>query len=104
MDIKAKSEDLSKKINAISEKLGLSEDLCCTGDELLPTIKEHYNIDEDTTIDDIKEQPTADVAPVRHGYWIENKHTDTAICSECKCVFTDETNYCPKCGAKMDER
>ena len=56
MDIKAKSEDISKKINAISEKLGLSEDLCCTGDELLPTIKEHYNIDEDTTIDDIKEQ------------------------------------------------
>lgn len=56
MDIKAKSEDISKKINAISEKLGLSEDLCCTGDELLPTIKEHYNIDEDTTIDDIKGQ------------------------------------------------
>ena len=55
MDIKAKSEDISKKINAISEKLGLSEDLCCTGDELLPTIKEHYNIDEDTTIDDIKD-------------------------------------------------
>ena len=27
MDIKAKSEDISKKINAISEKLGLSEDL-----------------------------------------------------------------------------
>ena len=43
-----------------------------------------------------------DVAPVRHGRWIDNKHTDTAICSECKCVFTDETNYCPKCGAKMD--
>ena len=46
--------------------------------------------------------PAADVAPVRHGRWIDNKHTDTAICSECKCVFTDETNYCPKCGAKMD--
>ena len=43
-----------------------------------------------------------DVAPVRHGRWIDNKHTDTAICSECKGVFTDETNYCPKCGAKMD--
>lgn len=56
MDIKAKSEDISKKINAISEKLGLSEDLCCTGDELLPVIKEKYNIDEDTPIEDIKEQ------------------------------------------------
>ena len=48
----------------------------------------------------INEQPTADVEPVRHGHWIDNKHTDTAICSECKCVFTDETNYCPKCGSK----
>ena len=43
-----------------------------------------------------------DVAPIRHGHWIDNKHTDTAICSECKCVFTDETKYCPNCGAKMD--
>ena len=43
-----------------------------------------------------------DVAPVRHGHWIDNKHTDTVICSECKCVFTDETNYCPNCGSRMD--
>lgn len=42
-----------------------------------------------------------DVEPVRHGCWIDNKHTDTAICSECKCVFTDETNYCPNCGSRM---
>lgn len=46
--------------------------------------------------------PSEDVEPVKHGRWIDNKHTDTAICSECKCVFTDETNYCPKCGAKME--
>ena len=42
-----------------------------------------------------------DVEPVRHGHWIDNKHTDTVICSECKCVFTDETNYCPNCGSRM---
>ena len=42
-----------------------------------------------------------DVEPVKHGHWIDNKHTDTAICSECKCVFTDETNYCPNCGSRM---
>ena len=47
--------------------------------------------------------PAAKAAPVRHGRWIDNKHTDTAICSECKGVFTDETNYCSKCGAKMDK-
>ena len=39
--------------------------------------------------------------PVKHGHWIDNKHTDTVICSECKCVFTDETNYCPNCGSRM---
>ena len=54
-------------------------------------------------IDDIENQPAADVEPVRHGRWIDNKHTDTAICSECKGVFTDETNYCPKCGARMNK-
>ena len=42
-----------------------------------------------------------DVEPVKHGHWIDNKHTDTAICSECKCVFTDETNYCTNCGSRM---
>ena len=40
--------------------------------------------------------------PVKHGHWINNKHTDTVICSECKCVFTDETNYCPNCGSRTD--
>ena len=55
-------------------------------------------------IKELETMPTTDVEPVRHGHWIDNKHTDTAICSECKCVFTDETNYCPKCGAKMDNR
>lgn len=40
--------------------------------------------------------------PVKHGHWIDNKHTDTVICSECKCVFTDETNYCPNCGSRTD--
>lgn len=52
-------------------------------------------------IKELEAFPTADVAPVRHGHWIDNKHTDTAICSECKCVFADETNYCPNCGSRM---
>lgn len=52
-------------------------------------------------IEELEAFPTADVTPIRHGRWIDNKHTDTAICSECKGVFTDETNYCPKCGSRM---
>ena len=57
----------------------------------------------------IKNQPTADVEEVKHGYWI--KKEDSYFCSECdseNCYafcenikkFTDY--YCPNCGAKMD--
>ena len=57
--------------------------------------------------------PAADVAPVRHGQWIEytkviipepyNKWEQAWKCSECG--FDDgfvAYNYCPSCGAKMD--
>ena len=55
----------------------------------------------------------ADVAPVRHGRWIEytkviipepyNKWEQAWKCSECG--FDDgfvDYNYCPNCGARMD--
>ena len=57
--------------------------------------------------------PSADVAPVRHGKWIEG--TTDLICSSCETVFNDELawmcrdytygnpRYCPHCGAKMNE-
>ena len=51
--------------------------------------------------------PTADVSPVRHGYWVKEKR-DVLIhwhCSACKeCFYLDKPNaeYCPHCGAKMD--
>ena len=56
-------------------------------------------------LDDI---PAVDVAPVRHGQWKTNSdRPDTLICSICKCGFDmwkhDPHNYCPNCGAKMDE-
>ena len=52
--------------------------------------------------------PTADAAPVRHGWWETNSdRPDTLICSVCKCGFDmwkhDPHNFCPNCGAKMDE-
>ena len=55
----------------------------------------------------VDEIPTADVAPVRHGYWVKEKR-DVLIhwhCSACKeCFYLDMPNaeYCPHCGAKMD--
>ena len=56
-------------------------------------------------VKDITSIPTADVAEVRHGRWIDG------VCSECGFdamyykgiqaqVYTD---YCPSCGARMGE-
>ena len=61
--------------------------------------------------------PAADVAPVRHGRWVDKpliksfKHTNIPVveCSACGIDFCDIINnhyfmykYCPNCGAKMD--
>lgn len=50
--------------------------------------------------------PTADVEPVRHGYWIIGSVGIHCYCecSECKKESPSgtETPYCPNCGAKMD--
>ena len=46
--------------------------------------------------------PTVEAEPVKHGKWLDNRHTDTAVCSVCGAVYGDETSYCPKCGAKME--
>lgn len=61
--------------------------------------------------------PSADVAPVRHGRWIDKpliksfKHTNIPVveCSACGIDFCDIINnhyfmykYCPNCGSKMD--
>ena len=53
--------------------------------------------------------PAADVAPVRHGRWIEDH--DYLKCTECSVMvkrdftFFDigDWNYCPNCGARMTE-
>lgn len=62
----------------------------------------------------ISDMPTADVAPVVHGHWIEQEdgNLDTYYtCSSCKedfdliagTPYENLYNYCPSCGAKMDE-
>ena len=56
----------------------------------------------------IANAPTIDAVPVRHGHWETNSdRPDTLICSVCKCGFDmwkhDPHNFCPNCGAKMDE-
>lgn len=50
----------------------------------------------------IYDMPAADVAPMRHGKWID-KGSLSCRCSNCGCKSTKETPYCAICGAKMDK-
>lgn len=59
----------------------------------------------------IDEIPVVNVAPVVHGRWIsKNDHGYewVFVCSNCSYIdgfpFNDRYNYCPNCGAKMDEK
>lgn len=62
-----------------------------------------------TQKDVIDEMPTVDARPIRHGHW-ERLYANNYKCSVCGSWWTDdgdtyliEFNYCPNCGAKMDE-
>lgn len=78
----------------------------------------------DEILDLISEEHVIDAEPVRHGKWITyfNGYAFECRCSECKnripaiivkttnsenlCCEVEEVNrtdYCPNCGAKMDE-
>lgn len=72
---------------------------------------------------EVDDAPTIDAEPVRHGHWIKMSDADGHYyaCSECgeelyrewsfdrdfdlfpKKRTIDKTQYCPNCGAKMDE-
>ena len=59
-------------------------------------------------VDAIQRIPAADVAPIRHGRWIEQQKYTFGImydCSICDNRILDNGhswNYCPNCGARMD--
>lgn len=52
----------------------------------------------------IKDIPSADVEPVRHGHWINDIGYAGWTCSECGNHEGNKTDkYCSNCGAKMDK-
>lgn len=53
----------------------------------------------------IDSAPTIDAEPVRHGHWVICSDGYYPYCSKCKQEpgGKNMTNYCPNCGAKMDE-
>lgn len=63
-------------------------------------------------VETLKDLPSADVAPVRHGRWVESFKVNAPptlrsrwTCSWCGNVQTyGITDYCPNCGARMDAK
>jgi len=72
-------------------------------------IVRNYTVDDQ--LSDLDNIPAADVVPVRHGRWIVTLEFPDCVyarCDQCKTpqIFYYNkplTNYCPNCGAKMDE-
>ena len=56
-------------------------------------------------LSEINDAPTVDAEPVRHGHWGEEwfDHKHKIVCSVCECFADKWTDYCPNCGARMDE-
>lgn len=55
----------------------------------------------------LNDAPTVD--PVEHGHWVIERGETVMHCNSCGWAFVyyggleEEWNYCPHCGAKMDE-
>lgn len=73
-----------------------------------------YPYDERTMVYEtmeITDIPSADVAPVVHGHWVNVRVSargdSAADCNQCGTTvhtsFSDNVNFCPNCGARMDK-
>jgi len=67
------------------------------------------NFQDEVTKADIDKIPTADVAPVIRGTWIDIYKRDKCFltshpweCSNCSQRQKNLTDYCPDCGAEME--
>lgn len=69
-----------------------------------------FELSKDVVLLAIKQQPTADVVPVRRGTWIKadeqpyfRKHYHAKVCSECGKRKDGKWLYCPYCGSKNQD-
>ena len=53
--------------------------------------------------DIIDEMLAIEAEPVRHGHWEYKSDYEAELCTNCKCISPFQFNYCPHCGAKIDE-
>lgn len=75
-----------------------------------PVLNENGHVPLSVIRQNIMDIPAADVAPVRHGRWIDKG--EYAVCAECGGRSGTQydgvepiplmTQFCPNCGAKMD--
>lgn len=88
-------------------------------DTLLQKVEEAYKYEDRRgqlghALRCIKEAPTIEAEPVKHGRWTPSKSrglpTNRFVCSECSGLTQVSTyryhcmcKYCPTCGARMDE-
>ena len=76
--------------------------------ELMNDAPEQVGYSREDAADCIRYMDAADVAPVRHGRWepteapFMNECEDCSVCGY-RTVWGHRYNYCPNCGAKMDE-
>ena len=84
-----KTECLFKDLNSTEDYMGIG-----------------YNHGVGDSIAIIKNAPTIEAEPVKHGRWTKIGHIENtwlvSKCSECGYQTIDAGNYCPNCGAKMD--
>lgn len=74
-------------------------------DHLTPVISDYdYNFHfSAVNVSFINDAPTIDAEPVSHGKWIGSPFNGFGfVCSECNSAMLVQTNYCHRCGAKMD--
>lgn len=74
---------------------------------LIQKLRGNVLVDVTTELEkEIENAPTID--PVKHGKWIPNGIDPTNgivgnwECSECNGVSLKDSDFCPKCGARMD--
>lgn len=74
--------------------------------DMLEDINNHiidgYGYKHDWCVEWVNGLPSIDA--VKHGRWLQKPNIfGVAYCSECDYeLHTDDTNYCPACGAKME--
>lgn len=71
-------------------------------------ISDKLNIPLNDLCDIVAEIPSEDVQPVKHGRWLHSDDQNWLMCPFCDTDYVDNgevsyINFCPNCGAKMDD-